>query len=322
MAKVRVATFNCENLFARFRFNSNVNPQNASANGFTINDLAFAFLNEDEKKLTGSAIRAADADILCLQEVENFDVLKRFRSQRLSQEGYKHGVVIDGNDPRQIDVAVLSRFPIVAARSHQHLRSGNSALFSRDCLEVDIDVNGKPLTLFVNHLKSMLDKHDPDNGRKNTRARRLVQAQMVKQIVSDRFGANPGGKPFVILGDLNDYLGPGQGTTDAISDLVQWNQVENVLERLPDNSSGQLGERWTHFFDQTNALNQELEAYKQIDYLLVSKSLAQNSSGNPVLVRKGLPRRAVLYTGPRFPGVGNSKPSASDHCPLAFDITL
>lgn len=322
MAKVRVATFNCENLFARFRFNSNVNPQNASANGFTINYLAFAFLNEDEKKLTGSAIRAADADILCLQEIENFDVLKRFRSQRLSQEGYKHGVVIDGNDPRQIDVAVLSRFPIVATRSHQHLRSGNTALFSRDCLEVDIDVNGKPLMLFVNHLKSMLDKNDPDNGRKNTRARRLTQAQMVKQIVIDRFGSNPGGKPFVILGDLNDYLGPGQGTTDAISDLVQWNQVENVLERLPDNSSGQLGERWTHFFDQTNALNQELEAYKQIDYLLVSKSLAQNSSGNPVLVRKGLPRRAVLYSGPRFPGVGNSKPSASDHCPLAFDLTL
>ncbi len=41
---------------------------------------------------------------------------------------------VDPNDPRHIDVAILSRFPIVAARSYQHLKSGSQPLFSRDCL--------------------------------------------------------------------------------------------------------------------------------------------------------------------------------------------
>lgn len=140
--KVRVGTFNCENLFARFRFRSNVKVANATKDGFTINDLAFDFLKPDEKTLTGQAIRALDADVIALQEVENFDVLKRFRNEYLKPMKCTHGVLIEGNDPRFIDVAVLSRYPLTRIVTHQELRSGNSSLFSRDCLEVD--VKGKP----------------------------------------------------------------------------------------------------------------------------------------------------------------------------------
>src|SRR5207247_1018885 len=157
------------------------------------------------KKLTGKLIRSLDAEVLALQEVESLDTLRRFRSEYLGgPKAYPYSILVDGNDPRLIDVAVLSKHPIVRVRSNQHLRSGNSYLFSRDCLEVELEVGGSPLVLFVNHLKSMLDKHDSKNGRRNTRARRQLQAKTVREIVHARFGTQAGKQPFIVLGDLND----------------------------------------------------------------------------------------------------------------------
>lgn len=135
MPTIRVATFNCENLFARFKFEAGIDPAKASTNGFTVNETTFDILNEAEKALTARAIRAVNADVIAVQEVDNHEVLKRFRTQRLEGMGYAHTMLVDANDPRHIDVALRSRFPIVAARSYQHLRSGAQPLFSRDCLE-------------------------------------------------------------------------------------------------------------------------------------------------------------------------------------------
>jgi endonuclease/exonuclease/phosphatase family metal-dependent hydrolase len=243
-----------------------------------------------------------------LQEVENLEVLRRFVRQRLKSAEYDHTMLIDGPDPRHIDVAVLSRYPIVHVRSYQHLRAGSQPLFSRDCLELDIDVEGRQLTLFVNHLKSMLDQSDPENGRKNTRERRLRQAQQVRKIVEDRFGTSAGDSPWIVLGDLNDYLADGEGTTTSLTELALWDQAENVIDRLPEK------ERWTHFFDRRNEV-------RQLDYLLLSKSLAGATAAKPVLVRKGLSTKATQAKDKRFAGVTH-KIAASDHCPFAVDIEL
>jgi len=308
MPTVRVATFNCENLFARYKFASNVDPSTATKDGFTVEKTKFTILKEEEKALTAKAILTTKADVVGLQEVENLEVLRRFVNERLKSAKYAHSVLIDGPDPRHIDVAVLSRHPIVHVRSYQHLRAGKESLFSRDCLEVDIDVGGRRLTLFVNHLKSMLDLDDPDNGRKNTRERRLAQARAVRKIVEDRFGTPAGDSPWIVLGDLNDYLTDGEGTTTSLADLVLWDQVDNVIDRLPED------ERWTHFFDRRNDV-------RQLDYLLLSRSLASATAAKPVLVRKGLCTKATQAKDQRFPGVTN-KIAASDHCPFAMDIVL
>lgn len=299
MSKVRVATFNCENLFARFLFEQNVDPDSASENGFTLDMTKFEILNDDEKRITAQAIRAANADVVALQEVDSHEVLRRFRTRRLAQMGYEHTLLVDGNDPRHIDVAVLSRYPIVHARSYHHLRSGQHGLFSRDCLEVDVAVGGQRLTLFVNHFKAML------GGRARTRNRRKVQADEVRKIVRDRFGPSAGDAPWIIAGDLNDYLDGEEG----IGAVTGWDQAENVLDRLPE------AERWTHFYESRGE-------YRQLDYLLVSRGLAQSSTGQPEVVRKGLCRKATRYSGERFAGVGDSRPAASDHCPLVFEVNL
>jgi endonuclease/exonuclease/phosphatase family metal-dependent hydrolase len=312
---VRVATFNVENLFARFKFNSNVDPEQAVKDGWDANKTYFTIFDEVEKKLTGKLIRSLDAEVLALQEVESLDTLRRFRADYLGgPSAYPYTILVDGNDPRLIDVAVVSKHPIVHVRSNQHLREDNAYLFSRDCLEVELAIDGKPLYLFVNHLKSMFDKRDPTNGRRNTYAKRRLQARTVKEIAEARFGAQAGKQPLIVLGDLNDYLEDDDSGTSAIRELVEWDQLENVVERRP------ADDRWTHFFRERAAPEQG--SYHQLDYLLPSKSLAAKTAAVPEIVRTGLTPAAERYPGPRFPEVRDPKPVASDHCPVVWDVTL
>ena len=52
-------------------------------------------------------------DIVALQEVENLAVLERLRTDYLAAADYLPGILIEGNDNRGIDVAFLSRLPLV-----------------------------------------------------------------------------------------------------------------------------------------------------------------------------------------------------------------
>lgn len=314
MTTLRLATFNVENLFARWRFKAGIDPAAANSRGWIVDQTLFEELGVDDKAITGAAVRELAADVLCLEEVENVDTLKHFRAQALGgRTEYPYVAGVDGNDPRLIDVAVLSKLPITRIRSYQHLMdpvAPTTPLFSRDCLEVDIEVDGgqgrsTPVTLFVNHFKSMR------GGRAATREKRERQAGKVMDIVRDRFGSEaPGDRPFVVLGDLNDHLEADADGGSGIDRIVNWDQVENVVARLPE------GEQWTHYWDDG-------EEYRQLDYILPSLSLARAAPHTlPEILRKGMPLRAVKYTGPRFPGVGHDKPKASDHGPVIFDLEV
>ena len=119
---VRIATFNVENLFARWRFKENVDPTKANTRGWVVDQTQFEELGVDSKAITGAAVRDLGADVIALQEVENVDTLKHFRAQFLGGNAkYPYVAGVDGNDPRLIDVAVLSRLPITHIRSYQHL---------------------------------------------------------------------------------------------------------------------------------------------------------------------------------------------------------
>ncbi len=306
METITLGSFNCENLIGRYEFRKGEKPTEDS--GFTINKVAFEIYNEEDKRLTAEAIRATRADILGLQEVENLPVLDTFTSTHVGGPDYRHRVLIHGNDPRNIDVAALSKLPITHLRTWRHLRSasGNSSLFSRDLLEVDVEVptvDGRPrtLTLFINHLKSRME------GRAQTRARRLEQVHTMLQIVADRVGPSFEGN-FVIAGDKNDYLEDGDGTTTALPELARHPHLVNANEALAPE------ERWTHYFNGGNE-------YRQLDFLWVGKALYERAGQPaPVIVRNGLPRRAERYDGERFEGVGQDRPKASDHCPVTLTL--
>ena len=243
---IRIGTFNVQNLFARYRFKRNIDP--VGLYGFT-NDLAFGIYDETARQITSKAIRAVNADILALQEVESLTVLDRFNSRHLGGMKYRHRMLIDAFDPRKIDVAVISRYPIVKARTYRQERNNNNTnwLFSRGCLEVDIDIEGKILTLYVNHFKSMM------GGRRKTKERRKEQVSRVAQIITERWNEVDYEGNYIVLGDFNDYL----DSETSLEDIINHEGLVHVSERIPEN------DRWTHYWSRGNE-------YRQLDYMLLS----------------------------------------------------
>ncbi len=53
------------------------------------------------------------ADVIALQEVENAAVLDRLRTEFLADLGYRPAILVDGTDTRGIDVAFLSKLPLL-----------------------------------------------------------------------------------------------------------------------------------------------------------------------------------------------------------------
>ncbi|TQV87573.1 endonuclease/exonuclease/phosphatase family protein [Aliikangiella coralliicola] len=326
MTEVTIATFNVENLFTRYNFRGKRVKKNgkstyveytpkelakATKDGFIIDKKVFKRYMEPNRKLTAKALKAIKADIIGLQEVESLDTLKLFNSTYLKSKKFKFPLVIDGNDPRFIDVGLLSNFEIDFVRTHQFTKTPRSStkLFSRDCLEVHIKINdNKILPIFVNHFKSMI------GGRPATKKRRLAQANGMVEILKERFGENYGRKDFVILGDFNDYIEVGKENESGMKPLLDNKKLVNVSERLPKN------DRWTHFYKRN-------KSYRQLDYILLSKSLAnKNSTVKPLVERRGQPLRVNQKNKPKrvkkfFSGIEKNK-KASDHCPVSIKITV
>jgi endonuclease/exonuclease/phosphatase family metal-dependent hydrolase len=301
MEKIKIATFNVENLFFRYRFNKNIDS--VGEDGFTVNDLAFSINDYDAKKITAEVIKEVDADIICFQEVENMGILEKFNSEYLAKMKYNHRILIDSHDTRFIDVAILSRYPATSIKTHKDERNlANTAwLFSRDCLKVTFDIEGKDFTVYVNHFKSMME------GRDVTKTRRIEQVKRVAQIIDLDWKKKNYVGNFAVCGDFNDYIDP----KTSLNDLVKHPALVNVIDRLPKK------DQWTHYY----AGGAEVH---QLDYILIPKALAdKNKNKLPQINRKGLPFRAdKFYNGPRYDSVGENYPKASDHCPFAIELTL
>ena len=231
----------------------------------------------------GAALRMIDADVIALQEVENLQILTRLRDDALSDEGYGEVRLVEGNDPRGIDVALLSRHPVTRQISHKddHFPGVDgdtvSHGFSRDCLEVDLDVKGRKVTLLINHLRAK--GYGSDDA-----AQRNAQAARVRAIADAILAANAQAL-LTVVGDLNDVP-----TSRALTLLMQGNPP------LTDPTSG----------------NPPLQRYtvawgnkEQVDYLLLSPAL-----------------RASLVPGSATAIHTNIFSATSDHFPVKAAFTL
>jgi endonuclease/exonuclease/phosphatase family metal-dependent hydrolase len=79
-------------------------------------DLPMA-IDPDRAATIAAAIRELDADVLALQEVESEEAVRWFVQRWLKGAGYEHIASRDVGNPRGIECAVISRFPITDVRT-------------------------------------------------------------------------------------------------------------------------------------------------------------------------------------------------------------
>ncbi len=327
MPRLTLATFNCENLLMRCDFRAAGIARGRER--FTgIDDRAraeradalFNVLAEDDRTLTAQALAATGADVCAVQEIENLVTLTAFDQRYvapLRTRAFAHRILEEGNDTRGIDIGLLSDLDVVRVHSHAHATFGrmnlrgpdgagpNDLVFKRDCLEIDVVQDGRVLTLFLCHLKSM------QGGRRATRPIRLAEAKAIRQIIEARF-PKPAETDWVVLGDCNDFT-EIDGVPQDDHGLMPLLKDGFAVDLLPLVESDPM-QRWTHHFPDD-------DTYSALDHMLLSPRLAeQNRQASVKIIREGLPYRAARYQGFRFPGIGWGNPKASDHCPLAATL--
>jgi len=138
-------------------------------------------------------------DILALQEVENAEVVDRMRRGALRDMGYREPVLIEGEDHRGIDVALLTRYPLAGEAKIHDVSDDSWRGNSRPILEVPLDVEGREVTVFVNHWPSK-------RGGAQAEAERSEAAQRLRGLVADKLRRDPGAE-VVMVGDFNTDLG-------------------------------------------------------------------------------------------------------------------
>lgn len=292
---VKIGTFNLNNLFSRFNFSAEVDDvPGQDAGGIT---LTFDHASVDVRTFMGRLVRAKDAgdtaniarritdvmnaDVLAVQEVEHIEILKQFNRDHLGNL-YRHVVLIEGNDPRMIDVGVLSKLPIGAITSHQtatHPDDPGRRVFGRDLLQVQILDSGgdKLFNLYNTHLKShfVAAGDDPVAGAQRANDRRRRQAETISRIISRMERPN---SRFVLLGDMNDPpdspdLAPmltadGRPLIDA---LTQAQETRPAKAETPGQGPGPQSPLWTHRF---NPAGPEFPRYELFDQIWLSQGLA------------------------------------------------
>ncbi len=152
------------------------------------------------------AVTRLDADVVCMQEVESERSLAALRD-RLGG-AFPTAVLGDLDQPGSVNVAVLSRDPLLEAHGHRERAlvrpDGSRTTFSRELLEVHLSHAGRRVIVFSAHFRS---KVRDDAGR------RLAEAVAAREIVDAAAAQHP--DALVVLGgDLNDT--PGSPTLDAL----------------------------------------------------------------------------------------------------------
>lgn len=125
------------------------------------------------------------ADILVLQEVENLNVVSTLTKKYL--RSYRYISLLEGEDSRGIDTAVLSKYPIKESTLH-NINLDGVAKKTRGILQVDIKIKRKIFTILANHWPS---QSNPDQAR-------LLAAQEV-----ERISLNAKSNIIVAVGDFN-----------------------------------------------------------------------------------------------------------------------
>lgn len=217
-------------------------------------------------RTTARVIADVDADIIALVEAEDRPSLVRFNKDLLGG-GYAHVMLVDGNDERGIDVAIMTKpgFTIESIRSNVDHTDAQGEVFSRDCAQYEVRTpGGKILHVLVNHFKSQCGGGGP---------KRLRQASAVRSIVDGLVAQN---KYVVVCGDLNEGPKAGQPHADNLAPLyTNGSPLHECWSHANFNDGGRPGS-----FDDCGLRN-------RLDYMFISTGLSTKMTDGGVF-REGL----------------------------------
>lgn len=313
---VTVGTFNLNNLFSRFNFQAELGADGGDDEEGDRLEASYVFSDPSKvrvRRYRGRLVSGKDeagrghvarrllgthediqvapprVDVWAVQEVEDIDTLRYFAANEL-RRAYPFVALIEGNDPRLIDLAVLSRLPLGAVTSWQHAVHADrpdTRVFGRDLLEVEVYDPARRrrlFTLFNNHLKSHFVPHDEDQqaGKQAANERRRDQAEVTARIVAARTRPD---SAYIITGDMNDppdsewlesmTAAPELGLIDGLASPTETRPAK------PDDPAPP-GAAWTHRFKESG----QPAKYDLYDQIWLSPSLAGKQHGAWIVRRK------------------------------------
>jgi endonuclease/exonuclease/phosphatase family metal-dependent hydrolase len=264
-------------------------------------DLKYEPVNEIGTRNTAQVVVDLDADVIGLVEAESRPALLRFRDTLLGpkKSAYPHVMLIDGNDTRGIDVAIMTKkgYDIASICSHVDDTDATGQIYSRDCAQYEIRTpKNNTLMVLVNHFKSK-----GYNTTESADAKRTRQAKRTKQI----YEAVVKQHDFVaVIGDLNDT--PDSKPLQALIKTTSLKDISQHPSFADGGFPGTFG---------------PCGPKQKIDYILLSpKLMARVSAGG--MFRKGAwpgvkPKKWVVYDTIKEP-----IHVASDHSAIWAEFNL
>jgi endonuclease/exonuclease/phosphatase family metal-dependent hydrolase len=246
---------------------------------------------------TAKVLAEVSADVQVLVEIEDRVTLQKFHDDVLLPEllargkkPYTHVLLMDGNDPRGIDVALLSRAPLVHMKTHvELLNAAKHPLFARDCAEFELDIGqNRRLILLANHFSSQ--------GSDRTGKRRKEQANQVAVFVDQALTTFTN---VIVAGDLNEP--PEKGSLKA---LTQHPKLKDAM------AMAQYPDKDTLPGTYLNASKSQ-----KFDYLFLSPAL-QARVQKVQVERRGF----KSSKWPHFDTVVDARSQASDHQCVYVDL--
>jgi endonuclease/exonuclease/phosphatase family metal-dependent hydrolase len=225
----------------------------------------------EAKAKVRESILALKPDVLALEEMGTTNALLELRDALkgagLDLPYWEHVTGAETN----IHVAILSKFPFAARRSHTNdnfLLNGRRFRVSRGFGEVDVQVNPNyTLTVLVAHLKSKRAVAEADE-----KDLRFEEAKLLREKVDARLAANPNAN-LVVLGDFND--GKDSPSTKVVigrgkQKLVDTRPAERNGDNVPSSNPAwePRNVTWTHYYGKE-------DVYSRIDFILISPGLAR-----------------------------------------------
>lgn len=213
----------------------------------------------ESQEALADVILSSEADVIALQEVEKLSILKEFRDSNGLKEEYPHLVLVEGNDKRGIDVALMSKYPVNDVVSHKDevfpVKGQRDRGFLRDLLQADIAIpEYGEVRMFLTHFASKM------GGSRSDRMR-LAEAKAAREIIKEQTAEFPSQR-YVVVGDFND-------TPDSPS-------VKELKRK--DKDGFRLVDAFASEPDAVSYPTREHTAkkwgYKRIDHILLSPELA------------------------------------------------